>query len=142
VKKAHKFARQIKKGRNNAVKFQAYRTSPTFQRSNRRLKTQKRNPKYARKSIVRQSTWDKFTILKQPKTSERFYKKMETENTIVFIVDKRASKKDISKAFLEQFGVKPQRINTLHTPLGPKKAYIKLPKTTEATEIANKMGLL
>ena len=36
----------------------------------------------------------------------------------------------------------PQRVNTMNTVLGRKKAFIKLPKTNEASEIANKIGLI
>ena len=67
---------------------------------------------------------------------------METENTIIFFVSPRASKTDIKKAFKEAFGVVPERVNTLNTILGKKKAYIKIPRTNEASEIANKIGLI
>jgi ribosomal protein L23 len=67
---------------------------------------------------------------------------METENTVIFYVDPQANKTQIKKAFKESFGVNPQRVNTLNTITGSKKAYIKLPKTNEASEIANKIGLI
>lgn len=67
---------------------------------------------------------------------------METENTVIFYVDPHANKTQVKKAFQESFGVKPQRVNTLNTMTGQKKAYIKLPKTNEASEIANKIGLI
>ena len=77
-----------------------------------------------------------------PCTSERFYKKMEKDNTIIFYVNQKANKQQIKAAFKEAFGVKPQRVNTMNTVLGRKKAFIKLPKSNEASEIANKIGLL
>lgn len=141
TKRAQKFARLVKKGRKGAVKFRRYRAKPVFKRLNRSLRQIKTEKKYARKGQV-ENTWDKFTIFKQPVSSERFYKKMESENTVIFYVDRRANKKEISKAFSEAFNVKPFRINTLVTPGGKKKAYIKLPKTNEASEIANKIGLI
>jgi len=67
---------------------------------------------------------------------------METENTIIFFVDQRANKQEIKAAFKDAFGVRPERVNTLNTILGRKKAYIKIPRTTEASEIANKIGLI
>jgi large subunit ribosomal protein L23Ae len=140
--RAQKFARLIKNGKNYNIKFRAYRAKPTFKRLNRSLRQVKTAPKYSRKSHTKQNTWDKYAIFKQPVTSERFYKKMETENTVIFFVDPKANKTEIKKAFLEAFNVKPQRINTLVTPLGRKKAYIKIPKTNEASEIANKIGLI
>lgn len=142
TRRAQKFARLIKKGRNNTVKFRKYRAKPTFKRLNRTLKQVKSAKKYARFSHEKQNTFDKYSIFKQPITSERFYKKMESENTVIFYVDRKANKIEISKAFVEAFNVKPQRINTLITPGGKKKAYIKIPKTNEASEIANKIGLI
>ena len=140
--RAQKFARLIKKGRNNTIKFKAYRSKPTFKRLNRSLRQTKTTKKYARRSHTTHNTWDKYAIFKQPVSSERFYKKMETENTVIFFVDPKANKIEIKKAFLESFNVKPERINTLVTPGGKKKAYIKIPKTNEASEIANKIGLI
>ena len=140
--RAQKFANLIKKGRNGLVKYQAYRKSPSFKRSKRSLLQLKRKPKVIRKSIEREKTWDRYSILLAPCSSERFYKKMENENTIIFYVAQKANKQEIKKAFKEGFGVTPQRVNTMNTILGRKKAFIKLPKTNEASEIASKIGLI
>jgi large subunit ribosomal protein L23Ae len=67
---------------------------------------------------------------------------METENTIIFFVDPKANKLEIKNAFFESFNVRPERVNTLLTIGGRKKAYIKIPRTNEASEIANKIGLI
>ena len=67
---------------------------------------------------------------------------MEKDNTIIFYVSQKANKQQIKAAFKEAFGVMPIRVNTMNTVLGRKKAFIKLPKTNEASEIANKIGLL
>ena len=142
VPRAKKFARLIKKGRSGLIKYQAYRKSPTFRRNHRNLLKTKRNPKYLKKSVLRENTFDRYSILLAPCTSERFYKKMENENTIIFYVSPKANKTQIKKAFKDAFGVVPQRVNTMNTILGRKKAFIKIPKSNEASEIANKIGLL
>ena len=67
---------------------------------------------------------------------------METENIIIFFVDPKANKTEIKNAFKDAFNVNPERVNTLLTVGGRKKAYIKLPKTNEASEVANKIGLI
>ena len=67
---------------------------------------------------------------------------MERDNTIIFYVNQKANKQQIKAAFKEAFNVVPQRINTMNTVLGRKKAFIKLPKGNESSEIANKIGLL
>ena len=142
VPRARKFARLIKKGRNGKVRFQAYRKSPSFKRNKKSLQTLPRNPKFLRKSVIRENTFDRYSILLSPCTSERFYKKMEKDNTIIFYVSQKANKQQIKAAFKEAFGVMPQRVNTMNTVLGRKKAFVKLPKSNEASEIANKIGLL
>ena len=142
VPRAKKFARLIKKGRNGLVKYQAYRKSPTFRRNTRNLLKIDRNPKYPKKSVNRENTFDRYSILIAPCTSERFYKKMENENTIIFYVAQKATKTNIKKAFKDAFGIVPQRVNTMNTVLGRKKAFIKIPKGNEASEIANKIGLI
>ena len=140
--RAQKFANIIKKGRNGLVKYQAYRKTPSFKRSKRSLLKLPRKPKVIRKSIEREKTWDRYSILLAPCSSERFYKKMENENTIIFYVNQKANKQEIKKAFKDAFNVLPQRVNTMNTILGRKKAFIKLPKTNEASEIASKIGLI
>ena len=142
VPRAKKFARLLKKGRSGLVKYQAYRKSPTFRRNARNLLKVSRSPKYLKKSVLRENTFDRYSILLAPCTSERFYKKMENENTIIFYVAQKANKTQIKAAFKEAFQVVPQRVNTMNTVLGRKKAFIKLPKTNEASEVANKIGLL
>ena len=140
--RAQKFAKLIKKGRGGKVQFQAFRKSPHFLRSKRAMRPLKHEKKVLKESIKRQETWDRFSILSAPCTSERFYKKMEKENTIIFYVDPRANKQEIKAAFNEAFNIKPEKINTLNTILGRKKAFIKLPKGNEASEVANKLGLI
>ncbi|MCL7389754.1 MAG: 50S ribosomal protein L23, partial [Thaumarchaeota archaeon] len=57
---------------------------------------------------------------------------IEKENKITFIVDARATKKDVKRAVEELYGVKVVKVNTLITPLGEKKAYVKLSPETPA----------
>ena len=51
---------------------------------------------------------------------------MEDEHTMVFMVKNDANKRLIKEAFQKLHGVKVRSINTLITPLGKKKAYIRL----------------
>ena len=141
--RAQKFAKLVKSGRNKTVKYRAFKSSPQFKRLNRSLLKKSRSPAYLRKSIVAEPTLDRYNILQAPCTSERFYKKMEKENTIIFYVDPRATKTQIKRAFYESFNAKAERVNTLNCIVGGrKKAYIKVAKGTEASEIANKIGLI
>jgi len=66
---------------------------------------------------------------------------IEKENKITFIVDLRATKKDIKRAVEELYGVKVEKVNTLITPRGEKKAYVKLKKEYPASELAVELGI-
>jgi large subunit ribosomal protein L23 len=80
-------------------------------------------------------------IIKYPVATEKCFKLMETENKIVFIVDRRAKKPEIKKAIEELFNVKVHNINTLIGVEG-KKAYVRLAKEFNALDVATKLGLM
>ena len=82
-----------------------------------------------------------YEVLKYPVSTEKCLKLMETENKIVFIVDRKAGKEEIKKAIEEMFKVKVSKVNTLIGSEG-KKAYIKLEKEFNAMDIATKLGLI
>ena len=67
---------------------------------------------------------------------------IEKENKITFIVDIRATKRDIKRAVEELYGVKVQKVNTLITPRGEKKAYVKLAPKYKAADLAVELGIL
>ena len=80
-------------------------------------------------------------ILKFPLRTEKAIKLIETENTIVFGVDRRASKTEIKKELQEQFNVKVQSVNTQNKG-NQKVAYITLKPENKAIDIATKLGLI
>merc|ERR550532_309957 len=57
-----------------------------------------RAPKYPRKSTPRRNRLDQYKIIKFPLTTESAMKKIEDNNTLVFIVDKRSNKPSIKLA--------------------------------------------
>ena len=62
------------------------------------------------------------------------------KNILTAIVDIRARKPDIKREVERLLGVEVEKVNTLITPKGEKKAYIKL-KTGSAEEILSKLGV-
>ncbi|XP_074643890.1 large ribosomal subunit protein uL23-like [Tubulanus polymorphus] len=116
------------------------RTSVHF----RRPKTLKlvRNPKYPRKSTPRRPRLDHFKIIKFPLTTESAMKKIEDNNTLVFIVDKRANKPAIKYAVRKLYNIVVQKVNTLIRPDGEKKAYVRLAPDYDALDTANKIGII
>ncbi len=81
-------------------------------------------------------------IIVYPMMSEDSVKLIETENKITFIVRREASKHDIKRAVEELYEVKVDRVSTLTTPEGKKKAYVKLSPESKASELAVKLGIL
>lgn len=86
---------------------------------------------------------DRFNILQYPLTSEASMKKIEEHNTLVFICNPKANKHQIKAAFLKYMdAISVVKVNTLNTPQGKKKAFIKLGTDSEALDIANKIGII
>lgn len=85
-----------------------------------------RKPKYERRIVKKEQTWDKYSIIKHPLSTESAIKTIEDNNTLVFIVHRRANKPMIKKACNELYNIKVSSVNTLMRPDGEKKAYVKL----------------
>lgn len=85
---------------------------------------------------------DPYRILKYPHITEKSVGMIEKENKIVFIVNRKANKKQIKEAFEKVFGVKVEKVNTLISIKGEKKAIIKLKPEYKAIDVATKLGIL
>jgi large subunit ribosomal protein L23Ae len=116
-----------------------------FTTSFHRPKTQAllRKPMYDRKATVTSKKFDCFQVIKYPLTTESAMKKIEDNNTLVFIVDRKANKKQIEDAVTEMYkDIKALKVNTLITPKGDKKAYVRLTQDYDALDVANKIGII
>ena len=82
------------------------------------------------------------SVLISPIPSDKNIQRMENDNTITFNVANWANKGQIKEAFVTAFKVPVRKVNTLNTPLGKKKAYIRLANDQDALNIASKIGLL
>jgi large subunit ribosomal protein L23 len=67
---------------------------------------------------------------------------VEKENKLVFVVSLKASKADVKRAVEELYEVKVKEVNTLITPQGEKKAFVKLQPEYKAADVAIKLGML
>ncbi|KAK4473238.1 hypothetical protein MN116_004411 [Schistosoma mekongi] len=110
----------------------------------RRPKTYKpaRCPKDRRFLIPKRNKLDAFRIIQHPVTTEAAMKKIEDNDTLVFIVDRRANKPAIKAAVQELYNIKVAKVNTLNCPNNVKKAYVKLPPDFDALDVANKIGII
>jgi len=85
---------------------------------------------------------DPYKIIKYPVSTEKSIRLMESENKLMFVVDKKASKPDIKKAIEQIFKAKVVKVNTFNDQDGKKKAYVKFSDATPAIDVATEMGLM
>ena len=104
---------------------------------------QVKKPAYSRRSVSRgQFGIDKHGIIKCPLTTESAMKKIEDNNTLVFIVDVKANKRQIKQAVTSMHDIQCQKVNTLIRPDGQKKAYVRLTQDYDALDVANRIGII
>ncbi len=81
-------------------------------------------------------------IILYPLMTERSVNMIENENKLVFIVDRRANKHEISRAISVLYEVESESVRTLITPKGLKKAFVKLKEEYDASDLAIRLGIL
>jgi large subunit ribosomal protein L23Ae len=101
-----------------------------------------RKPAYNKTSTPKKNTLDKYSIIKYPLTTESSMKLIEDSNTLVFIVDIKANKRQIKAAVKELYNIECEKVNTLITPRGLKKSYVRLSKDFDALDVANRVGVI
>jgi len=85
---------------------------------------------------------DEYKIIKNPLSTEKAIRLMESENKLLFMVDKKATKKEIKEAIEKMFKVKVDKVNMFVSNDGKKKAYIKFSAETPAIDIATQLGMM
>lgn len=85
---------------------------------------------------------DPYSILKYSHMTEKSVALIEKENKIVFAVNRKADKKQIKEAVEKVFEVKVDKVNTVITPKGEKKAFVKLKPEFKAIDVAVKLGIV
>jgi large subunit ribosomal protein L23 len=85
---------------------------------------------------------DVYGIIKYPLSTEKSLRLMESENKLIFVVNKKSTKQEIKNAIEKMFNVKIVNVNTLITNAGVKRAYVTFSKETPAIDVATNMGLM
>merc|ERR1719493_420244 len=101
-----------------------------------------RTPKYPRKSTPKRNRMDAYNIIKHPLTTESAMKKIEDNNTLVFICNIKANKHQVKAAVKKLYDINVSKVNTLIRPDGQKKAYVRLASDYDALDVANKIGII
>jgi len=82
-----------------------------------------------------------YKIIKKPLITEKTFDLIEKENKLVFIVNRQANKNQIKRAIEKLHNVKVIKVNTMITPKGEKKAFVKLHPEYSAQDIAIDLGI-
>ncbi|GLU10685.1 hypothetical protein SLE2022_274710 [Rubroshorea leprosula] len=69
-------------------------------------------------------------------------KKIEDNNTLVFIVDIRSDQKKIKNAVKKRYDIQAKQVNTLIRTDGTKKTYVRLTPDYDALDVANKIAII
>ena len=85
---------------------------------------------------------DQFRTIKFPLTTESAMKKIEDNNTLVFVVDVRANKRTVADAVKKLYDIEAAAVNTLVRADGNKKAFVRLSPDFDALDVANKIGII
>merc|ERR1712039_753066 len=103
----------------------------------RRPKTYRpaRDPKFPRKAIPKRNRMDAYNIIKHPLTTESAMKKIEDNNTLVFICNIKANKHQVKAAVKKLYDINVSKVNTLIRPDGQKKAYVRLASDYDALDV-------
>ena len=87
-------------------------------------------------------TLDPYDVIRHPLMTEVSSRLLESENKLVFIVNRTASKKEITRAVEELYEVKVEKVNVVITAKGLKKAFVKLHPDFKAVDVAIKLGIV
>jgi len=80
-------------------------------------------------------------VIRYPLITEDAVNLIENENRLTFIVSLRANKSMIKRAVEELYAVKVEKVSTLITFKGLKKAFVKLTSEYKASDLAIKLGI-
>eukprot|EP00760_Papus_ankaliazontas_P002613 PhM_4_TR11184/c0_g1_i1/m.13777/K02893/RP-L23Ae, RPL23A; large subunit ribosomal protein L23Ae len=138
--KGAKPAKAVAKPQAGVAKKRKVHTNVTFRRPHT-LRTV-RKPQPTRRSNAARQRLDTFRVIRFPLTSEKAMKKIEDDNTLVFIVDLLANKVQIKDAVKKAYNIRAVKVNTLIRADGQKKAMVKLSKEDDALDVANKIGIV
>lgn len=81
-------------------------------------------------------------VILYPLMTERSIYMIENENKLVFVVNRKANKQDISNAMQALYGVEVDAVNTLISRKSTKKAFVKLKEGYDASDLAIRLGIL
>lgn len=80
-------------------------------------------------------------VLLYPITTEKAIGLIELQNKIIFVVDSKATKKQVKDEVEQRFGVKVAKVTVLNTTTNKKRAFVKLKPPFKADDVAAKLKI-
>merc|ERR1712066_180719 len=139
VQKAQRVQKKVVKG-THGTRVKKVRTTVQFKRP--KTFRPARKPRYPRKSTPARNGLNAYNIIKHPLTTESAMKKIEDNNTLVFITNMKANKHQIKSAVKKLYDINVAKVNTLIRPDGQKKACVRLASDYDALDVASKIGII
>ncbi|MBD3249675.1 50S ribosomal protein L23 [Candidatus Woesearchaeota archaeon] len=109
---------------------------------------EKKQPEKEKKKADKGKTEDilaqkgSYKTVKYPLSTEKSIRLMESENKLIFVVNKNSKKPEIKKAIEDMFKVKVLKVNTFISHKNEKRAYVQFSPETPAIDIATQLGLM
>ncbi|MBI4896697.1 MAG: 50S ribosomal protein L23 [Candidatus Aenigmarchaeota archaeon] len=109
-----------------------------------KIKQEKKSPAkdQEKKPIAEIVDYDPFTVISFALMSEKSIRFVEAQNKLVFIVDRKSTKKDVKNAVESAFGQHVKSVNMLIDQKARKKAFVTFVQPEAAGEIAIKLGII
>jgi len=101
-----------------------------------------RREKPVPKPVREEKEVDALGILKYVLMTEKSIRMIEADNKMIFVVDRKSSKKDVKAAFEKAFNSPVAMVRIHNDQKGRKRAFIKLKTAGAAGEIAIRLGII
>jgi len=106
-------------------------------------KKEKKQPKQEKVAEADAKTVaDAFNVIKFVLMTEKSVRMVESQNKLVFIVNRSAARNEIKRAVQNAFGTAVTDVKTVIDQSGRKKAYVKFSNPGAAGDIAIKLGII
>jgi large subunit ribosomal protein L23 len=103
------------------------------------IKVRTAKPKIAKTPSKKKEYYE---IIEYPVITEKAVDLITKENRLTFIVNKNSTKAQIKEAAEKMYNVKVSKVNMLFDTRNRKKAFVTLAKTSNAQDVANKLGIV
>ncbi len=85
---------------------------------------------------------NKTNKVKFPLSTEKSLRLLESENKLVFVVSRKATRAEIKAEIETTFKVKVKKVNLMVSPKGVRKVYVALSEDSPALDVATQLGMM